>query len=98
MSDIIDSAGGVAVGVPIAKQEQASRPRCVLREEISPLRSDQLSFFRWKYRVDKALAWVLLVLLSPVIIFLYLLVKVSSPGPGLYRQERLGEGGRHSRC
>ena len=81
------------MGLPVAQQEPMPRQSFVIRDEITPLRSEQLAFFRWKYRIDRALACVLLAALSPVILLLYLLVKVSSPGPGLYRQERLGEGG-----
>lgn len=43
---------------------------------------------------DLVTASVLLVLLAPVLLIVALLVKSSSPGPALFRQERVGYGGR----
>tara|TARA_R110002049_G_scaffold285698_2_gene466837 strand:+ start:55772 stop:56683 length:912 start_codon:yes stop_codon:yes gene_type:complete len=94
MSDIINTAGGVAVGVPIAEQTEACDSIDKPTLKVSSLRPDQLSFYRLKYRVDQVLAVVLLIVLMPVIAFLYVLVRISSPGPGLYRQQRLGENGK----
>ncbi|MFD2370802.1 sugar transferase [Brevibacillus sp. GCM10020057] len=36
----------------------------------------------------------MLILLSPVMLVLYVLIKLTSPGPAIFKQERLGEGGR----
>jgi len=47
--------------------------------------------------VDIGGSAALLVLLSPVLIVLALLVKLSSPGPVLFRQERVGRFGRRFR-
>jgi len=47
-----------------------------------------------KAAVDVALAAVLLVLCSPVLLVLMIAVKLTSRGPALYMQERLGRGGR----
>jgi lipopolysaccharide/colanic/teichoic acid biosynthesis glycosyltransferase len=47
-----------------------------------------------KRLVDASLAVALLVLLAPVLVVCALLVALDSPGPVLYRQERVGEGGR----
>jgi lipopolysaccharide/colanic/teichoic acid biosynthesis glycosyltransferase len=47
-----------------------------------------------KRLVDASLAIALLVLLAPVLVVCALLVVLDSPGPVLYRQERVGEGGR----
>lgn len=44
--------------------------------------------------VDFALALVLLVLLAPIMVIAGLLVKLTSPGPALYVQTRVGKGGR----
>ncbi len=54
---------------------------------------DELRLFA-KRLLDAAGAAVLLVLLSPLLLALALLVKLSSPGPVLYRQTRCGLGGR----
>lgn len=52
------------------------------------------SFFRWKRAVDLPLAALLLIPFGPVIGVLWILVKLGSPGPGFYRQKRVGQGGR----
>lgn len=43
--------------------------------------------------VDKVLAFLILLLVSPLMILIAVGVKVSSPGPVLFRQRRLGAGG-----
>ena len=47
-------------------------------------------YLRAKYALERALAGVLLVALSPLIVALIALVRLTSKGPGLYRQERVG--------
>lgn len=49
---------------------------------------------RWiKRALDILLAGMLLILLSPIYLLIALAVKLDSPGPILFRQERLGRGG-----
>src|SRR4051794_6104443 len=50
-----------------------------------------------KETADTVLAAVLLVLTGPLILFLMALVRLTSDGPGLYAQVRMGLGGRHYR-
>jgi exopolysaccharide biosynthesis polyprenyl glycosylphosphotransferase len=45
---------------------------------------------RLKRLVDFALATVLLVVLSPVLLVTWITIRLTSPGPVLYRQERIG--------
>ncbi len=49
----------------------------------------------WKRPFDLALGGALLLLLLPVIAALVLLVRLDSPGPGIYRQRRVGRDGRY---
>ncbi|MFT4050819.1 MAG: sugar transferase [Microbacterium sp.] len=46
-----------------------------------------------KRMFDLVVSALLIVLLSPLLMFLALLVKVTSPGPVLFRHERIGRGG-----
>jgi exopolysaccharide biosynthesis polyprenyl glycosylphosphotransferase len=50
--------------------------------------------FAFKHAFDRILALVLLVVLSPVMMFAALAVALSSPGPVLFRQRRVGRDGR----
>jgi len=52
---------------------------------------------RWKRRFDLVIASALLAMLSPLIACLALLVRLDSPGPALYRQERVGRHGHRFR-
>lgn len=60
------------------------------------LRSDpHFGWCRWAKRsMDLALGSVALVMAAPLMIVLAALVKLTSPGPVLFRQSRLGRGGR----
>jgi lipopolysaccharide/colanic/teichoic acid biosynthesis glycosyltransferase len=48
----------------------------------------------WKILMDKCASLLGLVLLLPLLVALGVLVRLSSPGPVLYRQLRVGQGGR----
>ena len=50
--------------------------------------------FRVKYAMDKPLALLGLLMLSPVMAAVALAVKLSSPGPILFRQRRIGQDGQ----
>ncbi len=51
-------------------------------------------YLSWKRVFDGAIALVLLVLTLPLILLAAVLVKLTSPGPALYRQTRVGRRGR----
>ncbi len=51
-------------------------------------------FFERKYRFDRIVGCVLLVLASPLILCLIAIIKMTSRGPGLYRQTRTGLDGK----
>ena len=49
--------------------------------------------FRAKHAIDRVVALLALIVLSPVLLALALAVRVSSPGPVLFRQRRVGRDG-----
>ncbi len=51
------------------------------------------SFFERKYVADRCFGGVMLVLFSPLILLLYFVVRMTSRGPGIYKQERVGLNG-----
>ena len=55
-----------------------------------PLSPQLRTFFRRKYRVDRLLGTISLIVLSPLILTLWVLVRLTSRGPGFYRQVRVG--------
>jgi exopolysaccharide biosynthesis polyprenyl glycosylphosphotransferase len=79
---------------------EVAGPRLHIRpfEGLPLLAIEQPSFEGWrrvvKYGADRVVAAVALLLLAPVLVSLALAVKFSSPGPILYRQERVGLNGR----
>ena len=50
-----------------------------------------------KQAIDVVASAIALALLSPILLVIALLVKMGSPGPVLFRQERVGKGGRRFR-
>ncbi len=50
--------------------------------------------FAVKHALDRALALVLLILFSPVLLLAGLAVRLSSPGPAFFRQRRVGRDGK----
>jgi lipopolysaccharide/colanic/teichoic acid biosynthesis glycosyltransferase len=72
------------------------RPRADTHETMDFPRSKCRSGgFRWKMTLDLVAALVLLAPVGAVIALLVLLVRATSKGPGIYRQPRVGKGGRH---
>lgn len=53
---------------------------------------------RYKRAQDIVLAFVFIVLLTPLFMLVYALVKFSSPGPVIFGHERIGFGGRSFKC
>ena len=51
-------------------------------------------YFQWKRYVDFPVALFLLILASPIIALAVLLVRLTSQGPGIYKQVRLGLDGK----
>lgn len=51
--------------------------------------------FAIKHAVDRVVSAVLLAVLSPLLLAVAVAVRLSSPGPILYRQHRVGRDGRH---
>lgn len=50
--------------------------------------------FALKHALDRIVALAMLVLLSPLILFAAIAVRLSSPGPALFRQRRVGRDGK----
>ena len=57
------------------------------------LRDKRFSLF-FKFLMDRLLAFVLLVLFSPVILIIGIWIKLDSPGPAIYKQVRITQYGR----
>jgi lipopolysaccharide/colanic/teichoic acid biosynthesis glycosyltransferase len=53
-----------------------------------------LSYERWKLPLERLLAFGMLVLAFPLIALLVLIVRLTSPGPGIFRQTRVGKDGK----
>ena len=62
--------------------------------EVGILSEDVSWFLPWKAIADVIIAGTLLILTAPLILLVVLVVKVTSRGPALFKQVRLGRGGR----
>jgi lipopolysaccharide/colanic/teichoic acid biosynthesis glycosyltransferase len=51
-------------------------------------------YFRWKGTIDVVLGAVLALLSLPVVVLLFVVVRITSPGPAVYRQMRVGKDGK----
>jgi exopolysaccharide biosynthesis polyprenyl glycosylphosphotransferase len=60
---------------------------------VGPLLTRQQELLKRAFDVAGAAAT--LVLLSPVLLFLAIVIRITSPGPAFYRSMRVGKGGRH---
>src|SRR5690349_13050345 len=64
------------------------------RADINTSRVTVASYFHWKLGWDRILATILLVPAVPVILGLIVLVRLTSSGPGIFRQLRVGLAGK----
>lgn len=71
------------------------RPRRPAERPVTPKVSVPVESDRWKRVVDFPFAAVLFVLLAPVMLLTMLVVKMTSRGPALYTQTRVGRGGKN---
>ncbi len=51
-------------------------------------------YFDWKYGPGRVIAGLLMLPAAPVLLLLVAIVRLSSPGPGIYRQMRVGSRGK----
>jgi len=52
----------------------------------------------WKRVIDVGLSLCALIILSPFLVFIVVLIKAVSPGPVLFKQQRVGRGGKLFTC
>jgi lipopolysaccharide/colanic/teichoic acid biosynthesis glycosyltransferase len=66
------------------------------RDQVSTQRSDSLTRQGWPLKrwIDLSLALSFLLLLLPLMILIALVVRLDSPGPAIFRQERIGRNGQ----
>jgi len=78
---------------------EASRIAGDSGEGVGPLEMKEKSLYSrvWKRLIDVAASSVGLLLLSPLLVIIGVLIKCTSRGPILYRQDRVGRGGEHFR-
>ena len=67
-----------------------------VREYYDILKKKQVSLF-FKRLFDIVVSLIMLIILSPVFLILAIAIKIDSPGPVFYRQERVTQYGRHFR-
>ncbi len=61
--------------------------------DLAAILAERQSYLRLKRVIDVALSVILIILLSPILLLTAVLIKLSSRGPVLYKQVRLGQYG-----
>lgn len=80
--------GGPAIGLPAGSRETVKKTRMC---EVS-------DHDRVKRGVDQIAAAIGLLVSAPLLIFLIPLIRLTSPGPAVFRQPRVGRGGEEFLC
>lgn len=79
-------------------QQRHAEPALCQGDTLRPVRPLQPLFIRplprWKRAVDIVVASIALIVLSPLLLAIAMMIKLTSPGPILFRQMRSGLGGR----
>lgn len=73
--------------------ESKSRPRFD-RPSASETQSPLPAYLRWKGVLDRVAAIILMIPGLPLIAVLVILIRLTSRGPGIYRQDRVGKNGK----
>lgn len=68
--------------------------RCECQKAICGCGQPLNVYLPWKGVVDRFIAFLLLIPVTPVIGLLVMLIRLTSKGPGIYSQTRVGKGGR----
>src|SRR5205807_918830 len=99
--DVVDlawAAGCQVLSVPRASEVAGVQPTLMWRKDQPLIQLTAPSLRGWqlllKRGIDLVAAGVGLVVLSPVFAVVAALIKLGSPGPAFFRQERVGRGGR----
>ena len=70
------------------------QPQYNLPAPVTITGQDKHLYWRIKRLMDVVLSCMLLMLLSPLLLLIALLIKLDSPGPVIFRQTRIGKGGK----
>ena len=92
----------LAVSSRVLRLPQRTTQRRRLERRLHSTILDQIAagvpakpkYFQYKYFLERVIAAILLVPSIPVILFCGLLVRLNSPGPAIYRQQRVGMRGK----
>src|SRR6185312_15043826 len=74
--------------------EETLPPSAIDMNELRPVPAEGLYRRAGKRALDAVLSALMLVVMLPLLLIVCALVKLTSPGPVFYRQERVGKGGR----
>lgn len=81
-----------------SKYSENSGTRSASDRSIGPsvraLEGPLLAYLRWKHLLDRTAALALMIPGLPLIGILVILIRLTSRGPGIYRQERVGRNGK----
>lgn len=97
VEDLADSSITTA---PAAEESSRTSAEAPVSEEtrVSEEEIERLPFPRWKRLMDVIVSSIALAALAPVFAVVAVVVRLDSRGPSLFRQRRVGYGGREFTC
>ena len=81
----------------LQEKENKMRPSAIVRSRAAKI-SGLIIYERCKRSIDSLASGLGLLALSPIFALLAIAIKLESPGPVLFSQTRLGQGGTHFKC
>lgn len=82
--------GGSATAVAVARYKEKDWRQCL--NQIAEL--ETIPTPRYRDMIDRALALIALIVTSPIMLLIAATIRLDSPGPALFRQKRIGQGGK----
>ena len=71
-----------------------SKKQSSIQKESDKLSMKQKLYFAFSAKVNQLAALILLIPGLPIMLFLIILVHITSPGPAIYKQRRVGKDGK----
>ena len=84
--------------VELEETAQAITEREITKADTYKLTARQKAFRFFKATADFTIALIAILVLSPLFLLVAIAIKIDSPGPVFFKQDRIGKGGKLFKC